>query len=43
MTDVPVYIVVYVDDMLLIYKTAEKINKLKSDLSTEVDMEDLDL
>lgn len=40
-TNVPVYIVHYVDDMLLISKYAEKINKLKADLNSEFDMKDL--
>ncbi|CAM8922241.1 unnamed protein product [Rhodiola kirilowii] len=37
----PVYLLLYVDDMLLISKSMHKINKLKSDLKSEFDMKDL--
>ncbi|CAM8969523.1 unnamed protein product [Rhodiola kirilowii] len=37
----PVYLLLYVDDILLISKSAAKIVKLKSDLNREFDMKDL--
>ena len=39
--NLPVYILLYVDDMLLISKSVDKICKLKADLSSEFDMKDL--
>ncbi|CAM8990660.1 unnamed protein product [Rhodiola kirilowii] len=37
----PVYVLLYVDDILLISKSADKIKVLKSQLSSEFDMKDL--
>ncbi|CAM8993660.1 unnamed protein product [Rhodiola kirilowii] len=39
--DCPVYMLLYVDDILLISKSVDKVNVLKSQLSSEFDMKDL--
>ncbi|CAM9000931.1 unnamed protein product [Rhodiola kirilowii] len=41
LNECPVYLLLYVDDMLLISKSLPKINKLKSDLNSAFDIKDL--
>ena len=40
-SDIPVYLLLYVDDILLISKSKSKISELKSMLNTNFDMKDL--
>ena len=41
LSNIPVYLLLYVDDILLINKSKSKISELKSMLNTNFDMKDL--
>lgn len=40
-SNIPVYLLLYIDDILLISKSKSKLNELKSILNTNFDMKDL--